>query len=81
MDRASLREGGIVGRRLWVAALGGEVLYEEDLPACCRRSVKSFDDPFECPVCGAAWRVPLSIEPEECAFTERASDGERKGAA
>ncbi len=72
-----------MGRRLWVAALGEEVLYEEDLPACCRRSARSFDDSFafECPACGAGWQVPLTVEPEECAFTERASDGERKGAA
>ena len=25
--------------------------------------------------------APVAVEPEECAFTERASDGERKGAA
>ena len=68
-------------RRLWVAALGEEALYEVDLPACCRRSAKSATDSFECPACGALWQVPLPVEPEECAFTERASDGERKGAA
>lgn len=70
-----------MGRHLWVAALGEEVLYEEDLPSCCRRSARSFDDSFECPACGAMWQAPLTVEPEECAFTERASDGERKGAA
>ena len=64
-----------------MAALGEEVLYEEDLPACCRRSARRFDGSFECPVCGATWQAPLPVEPEECAFTERASDGERKGAA
>jgi hypothetical protein len=67
--------------RIWVAALGEEALYEADLPACCRRSAKSFDDSFECPACGAAWQASLGAEPEECAFTERANDGERKGAA
>jgi DNA-binding helix-hairpin-helix protein with protein kinase domain len=67
--------------RLWIAALGEEALYEVDLPGCCRRSARSFDDSFECPACGAAWQAPLPIESEECAFTERASDGERKGAA
>ncbi len=64
-----------------MAALGDETLYEADLPACCRRSARSFDDSFECPACGAGWQAPLPVEPEECAFTERASDGERKGAA
>ena len=67
--------------RLWMAALGDETLYEEDLPACCRRTARSFDDSFECPACGAAWQASMSVETEECAFTERASDGERKGAA
>jgi hypothetical protein len=80
MDRTPLREGGVVGR-LWVAALGEETLYEEDLPSCCRRSARSCEGSFECPVCGAAWQALLSAEPEECAFTQRASDGERKGAA
>ncbi len=61
--------------------MGEEALYEEDLPACCRRSARSFGGPFECPACGAAWQTSLPIEPEECAFSERASDGERKGAA
>jgi transcription elongation factor Elf1 len=42
---------------------------------------KSLDDYFECPACGAAWQAPIAVGPEECAFTERASDGERKGAA
>jgi len=69
-------------RRLWMAALGEEALYEADLPGCCKRSAKSaVDDSFECPACGAVWQVSLPVEPEECAFTERASKGERKGAA
>ncbi|MDQ4003893.1 MAG: hypothetical protein M3259_08675 [Actinomycetota bacterium] len=67
--------------RLWVASLGDEVLYEEDLPGCCRRSARSFEGSFECPACGACWQAPLAVEPEECAFTERASDRDRKGAA
>ncbi|CAA9436973.1 MAG: hypothetical protein AVDCRST_MAG80-986 [uncultured Rubrobacteraceae bacterium] len=72
---------------MWIATLGEEALYEVDLPDCCQRSVssarntKSLDDYFECPTCGAAWQAPVAVEPEECAFTERASDGERKGAA
>ena len=72
---------------VWMAVLGGEALYEADLPACCQRSVtsarsaESLDDYFECPACGAAWQAPAAVEPEECAFTERASDGEHKGAA
>jgi hypothetical protein len=68
-------------RRLWIAALGEEAFYEVDLPGCCRRFARSFDSSFECPECGAVWQAPLPVEPEECAFTERASDGERKGAA
>jgi hypothetical protein len=68
-------------RRLWLAALGEEALYEADLPACCRRSAKNAGDAFECPACGALWQAPLLVEPEECAFIERASTGERKGAA
>ena len=87
MDRPPLREGRVMGSRLWVSALGEEVLYEADLPGCCQRSAnsarsaESFEDSFECPACGAQWQIPLAVEPEECAFTERASDGERKGAA
>jgi hypothetical protein len=86
VDRAPLREGRVMGR-MWMAALGEEALYEADLPGCCQRSVssaqsaKSLDDYFECPACGAAWQAPIAVEPEECAFTERASAGERKGAA
>jgi len=87
VDRPSLREGRVMGR-MWIAVLGEEALYEADLPGCCQRSVssarsvKSLDDYFECPACGAAWQAPIAaVEPEECAFTERASDGERKGAA
>jgi hypothetical protein len=78
--------------RLWMSALGEEALYEADLPGCCQRSASSArgaksseEDSFECPACGASWQAPLqgpfAAEPEECAFTERASDGERKGAA
>jgi len=78
--------------RLWMSALGEEALYEADLPGCCQRSASSArgaksseEDSFECPACGALWQAPLqgpfAAEPEECAFTERASDGERKGAA
>ena len=63
-----------------MAVLGEETLYEEDLPGCCRRSARSLEDSFECPACGAAWQAPLPVEPEECAFTERFSDGQ-KGAA
>jgi hypothetical protein len=69
--------------RLWMAALGGETLYEADLPGCCQRSARSSDDSFDCPACGAEWQEPIAelAEPEECAFTERANDGQRKGAA
>ena len=66
--------------RTWIAALGEEVLYEADLPACCRRSARgSSGEAFECPSCGAIWRAPLPVEPEGCAFAE--SEEERRGAA
>jgi hypothetical protein len=78
VDRASLREGRIVGGSAWIAALGEEVVHEEDLPACCRRSALHHDDSFECPVCGAMWREPLPVRPEEDAFAQRE---ERRGAA
>lgn len=66
--------------RLWSAALGGETFYEQDLPACCRREARGAEERFECLACGAVWQAPEPVEPEECAFTERASD-EQKGAA
>ena len=67
--------------RTWMAALGEEVLlYEADLPACCQRSARGFDDSFECPSCGALWQAPLPVEPEEDAFGRRETE-ERKGAA
>ena len=61
--------------------MGEETHYESDLPACCRRNARGYDDSFVCPACGASWQAPLGTEPEECALTERAGDGERKGAA
>jgi hypothetical protein len=66
--------------RTWIAALGEEVLYEVDLPACCRRSARGSDNSFECPSCGAMWQAPLLVEPEEDAIVERVAE-ERKGAA
>ena len=67
--------------RTWIAALGEEVLYEADLPACCRRSARgSSGESFECPSCGALWRAPAPFEPEGCAFTESDAE-ERRGAA
>jgi DNA-binding helix-hairpin-helix protein with protein kinase domain len=84
VDQPPLREGGVVSRT-WIAALGEEVvLYEVDLPACCRRSASGAkpQDGFECPSCGAVWQTPLP-EPglvEEDAFM-RAGGEEEKGAA
>jgi hypothetical protein len=78
VDRASLREGGVV--RLWVSELGEEVIYEQDLPACCNRDAHNSEDDFECFSCGARWQAAVPVEPEECAFIERAIR-ERKGAA
>lgn len=45
-----------------------EVLYEGDLPGCCRRAARGAGDCFECPSCGAAWirgEQPHTITPEE----------------
>lgn len=78
MDRASFGEGRVVGESAWIAALGKEVVYEEDLPACCRRGAANHDGSFECPVCGAMWREPLPLQPEKDAFAQRE---ERRGAA
>ncbi|HEX2180664.1 MAG TPA: hypothetical protein VHH10_00155 [Rubrobacteraceae bacterium] len=67
--------------RTWIAALGEEVvLYEADLPACCRRSSRGSEDAFECPSCGAVWQAPLPVEVEEDAFM-RGGGEEEKGAA
>lgn len=78
MDRASFREGCVVRGSAWIAALGEEVVYEEDLPSCCRRSARGGDRSFECPVCGAMWQEPLPVHAEEDAFARRE---ERRGAA
>jgi hypothetical protein len=78
VDRTSLRKGRVVRGSAWIAALGEEVVYEEDLPACCRRSSLHYAESFECPVCGAMWREPMPVQPEEDAFTQRE---ERRGAA
>ena len=78
MDRAPFGQGSVVGGSVWIAALGEEVLYEEVLPACCRRTAREYDRSFECPVCGAMWQKPIPVEPEEDAFARRE---ERRGAA
>ena len=79
MDQPPLREGRVV--RTWIAALGEEVvLYEVDLPPCCRRSAVGSGDSFECTSCGAVWQAPLPVEAEEDAFM-RAGGEEEKGAA
>jgi len=78
VDRASLWQGRVVRGSPWIAALGEEVVYEEDLPACCRRSAREHDGSFECLGCGAMWQEPLPLQPEEDAFAERE---ERRGAA
>ncbi|CAN5668821.1 hypothetical protein BH24ACT21_BH24ACT21_18240 [soil metagenome] len=78
MDQPPLREGGVV--RLWVSELGEEVIYEQDLPACCHRDARGTEDEFECFACGARWQPAVTVETEECAFMERDTQ-ERKGAA
>ncbi|QYJ15677.1 hypothetical protein Rxycam_01503 [Rubrobacter xylanophilus DSM 9941] len=66
--------------RVWMAAMGGEAFYEQDLTGCCRRSASSARDAFECPACGAMWQTTPAAEPEGCAFT-RGGTEESKGAA
>ncbi len=81
MDRPALREGCLMRGSIWMSALlGGEVLYEEDLPACCQRSARGQERSFDCPACGAMWQTALPVQPEEDAFSQRDLD-ERKGAA
>ena len=79
MDRASLREGRVMREpRIWMAALGGESVYEADLPPCCQRSAREAEDYFECYSCGAMWQQPMPVEPEGDAFSagrERAAQG------
>ena len=65
--------------RTWIAALGEEVVYEADLPACCARTARSQEDSFECAYCGAMWQVAQPVEPEHDAFMR--GDEEQKGAA
>ncbi len=80
MDRAPLREGGIV-RKLWASALeGGEVMYGVDLPSCCQREARSSDDGFECVSCGAVWQSVEAEESEECAFAV-SEERDHRGAA
>jgi hypothetical protein len=63
-----------------MSALGGEVLYEEDLPTCCQRSARGQERSFECLACGAMWRTALPVQPEVDAFSQRDLE-ERRGAA
>jgi hypothetical protein len=78
VDRASVGQGRVVPSSAWIAALGEEVVYEEDLPACCRRTARDHEHSFECTGCGAMWQVPIPVQPEEDAFARRE---ERRGAA
>ncbi len=80
MDRPPQREGRVVRGSIWMSALGGEVLYEEDLPTCCQRSARGQERSFECPACGAMWQTALPVHPEEDAFSQRDLE-ERRGAA
>ena len=63
----------------WIAALGEEVVYEADLPACCARTARAHEDSFECPGCGAMWRKPIPVVPEHDAFAR--GDDAQRGAA
>lgn len=83
MDRAPFREGGVVSKpmaKLWASALdGGEVMYGDDLPSCCRSEARSADGSFECVSCGAMWQAAEEPMGEECAFV--VADEEQRGAA
>ncbi|MDQ3385992.1 MAG: hypothetical protein M3475_00040 [Actinomycetota bacterium] len=66
--------------RTWMPALGGEVICQEDLTACCARTARSSDESaFECPSCGAMWQATAPVEPEYDVFVE--SPSEQQGAA
>ena len=65
---------------VWMAALGGEVRHEEDLPGCCARTARSHEDAFECPDCGAMWQAARTVEPENDAFMRR-DEEQQRGAA
>lgn len=66
--------------RLWVAALGGEVVYEVDLPGCCEHDARSYRDDFECAGCGAVWESVEVASPEVCGFMVEV-EREERGAA
>ena len=70
--------------KLWMPALGGESLYEEDLPACCARDARaaahSGDDAFECASCGAMWQRPIPVDAEDDGFSTEQREA-RRGAA
>ena len=52
--------------RLFVAVEGNEVLYHDDLPSCCRRTEhKATTGSFDCPTCGACWRIASKSTPTE----------------
>lgn len=52
--------------RLWRAGGGGEVLYESDMPSCCRRNAFGEEDgAFDCPTCGADWVDGFATRGEE----------------
>lgn len=81
MDRAPLREGGVV--KLWMPALGGEAFHEQDMPDCCKRDARNPGDFFECFSCGAVWQAAPAAASEKCDFARFAgrTTEERKGAA
>lgn len=85
MDRASLREGGVVSEetvKLWASALdGGEVMYGEDLPSCCRSEARAASDGFECFSCGAVWQAVEVSGDEGCAFMVAEEKEDHRGAA
>ncbi|MGI8649815.1 MAG: hypothetical protein ACR2KW_05485 [Rubrobacter sp.] len=66
--------------RLWMAALGGEVVYEVDLPGCCEHDARSYQKDFECGGCGVVWQPVFETLAEVCSFKTGAEEEER-GAA
>lgn len=71
---------GYPAPRLWTASLGGEIVYETDLPGCCEHDARSYRDGFECGGCGASWQPVFEASPEVCAFKVEGGEEER-GAA
>ena len=64
MDRQADAGGRPGVKPGWIALYGEEVLRDEDLPNCCRRSApeNGTGEAFDCPGCGAAWKRVVPVD-------------------